>query len=201
MSRSARARRIGAAALHVAALTLVVAGIVHIAVVMLVPAQAKRDAFSRLNAFAPSWKFTRIAGPNTPVRLPALDPRFGVVACPFDLSRAPLSVRAEGEVPFWSVSVYDRRGRSVYSFNDRSFAGLATEGRLDIAVVTPVQRARLREAAPEAIDDAILVPVSAREGFVLMRAYAPDDTWWPAIDAFLKDAVCERLEMAESADG
>ena len=127
-----------------------------------------------------------------PRPLPGLDPRFGVAACPFDLSLGPLTVSAQGDVPYWSVSIYDRLGRGVYSFNDRT----AIDGRLDIVVTTSPQRARLREEQPEAIDNAVLVRADIARGFALVRALAPDETWTPRVKAFIESARCDTVDVA-----
>lgn len=184
--------------LHIAALTLVVAGIVHIAVVLLVPANAGRDAWAKLAAVAPPDRFTTIALPDgrlsrTPP-LPGLDPRFGVAACPFDLRRGPLAIGSgEGaqDVPFWSVAIYDRLGRSVYSFNDRT----AIDGRLDIVIATTTQQTRLRDEALDEVEGAVLVRADIAEGFALVRAMAPDETWTPKVEAFIAAARCRTISL------
>lgn len=189
-------------ALHVAALALVIAGIVHIAVVLLVPANAQRDAWAKLTAAAPAGRFSTVARPDgrrsTP--LPGLDPRFAVVACPFDLRDGPVSIAAgEGElsVPFWSVSVYDRLGRSVYSFNDRT----AIDNRLDIVLATTPQRTRLVEDPPAGTEDAVLVRIDIAEGFALLRAFAPDETWAPLAEGFVAGARCAPLPLPDAPAG
>lgn len=193
--------------LHVAALTAVVAGIVHIAIVLLVPANAQRDAWAKLTDVAPADRFTVIAMPDgrgtRPSPLPGLDPRFGVAACPFDLSRGPISITGSDDegngggdesgttVPFWSVSVYDRFGRSIYSFNDRT----AIDGRLDIVIATSPQQSRLRDDLPETVEDAVLVRADIREGFALLRAMAPDETWTPMAERFIAAARCRVVPL------
>lgn len=193
------------AGLHVAALTLVVAGIVHIAVVLLVPANAGRDAWAKLADVAPMGRFTIIALPDGRLTrappLPGLDPRFGVAACPFDLSAGPISIRAGGgevsDLPFWSISVYDRLGRSIYSFNDRT----AIDGRLDIVLATTPQNARLRDDPPVGTEDAVLVRTDIGQGFALVRAMAPDATWTPKARSYVDSARCETVTLPEPATG
>ena len=52
-----------------------------------------------------------------------------------------LRVAAEGRLPFWSASVYDRRGRNVYSLSDRS----SETGTLDFVVLSPEQMIEARK--------------------------------------------------------
>ena len=49
--------------------------------------------------------------------------------------------------PFWSVSVYDRSGQNIYSFNDRT----PPDGNLDFVVLTPAQMIELRKDLPDGI--------------------------------------------------
>ena len=187
--------------LHTAALALLVAVVVHIVVVLLVPRVAPVDAWAKLSAATPPWTFTEIAAPAgaAPARAggelgglrSGFDPRFGVVACRFNLAEGPASIVAEGEVPFWSLAVFDRRGENVYSLNDRT----AIAGRLDLIVVNAAQRARLRETPIEGMDRSVRVDTNMGEGFVLVRALAPDETWAPAVQDFLRGATCERLTL------
>ena len=184
------------AVLHTAALAFLIAVIVHIAIVLLVPRYAPVDAWAKLSAVTRPWNFTEIAVPagaegSGPAIQTGLDPRFGVVACRFDLAEGPVSIVGAGDVPFWSLAVFDRRGQNIYSLNDRT----AISGRLDLVVLNATQRAQLRENPVEGLDSSILVRTDMGEGFVLVRALAPDETWTPAVRAFLRGATCERLVL------
>ena len=202
-ARKTRARRnwtgTVVAVLHTAALAVLIAVIVHIAIVLLVPRYAPVDAWAKLSAVTRPWNFTEIAvpagagGARPPAIQTGLDPRFGVVACRFDLAQGPVSIVGEGDVPFWSLAVFDRRGQNVYSLNDRT----AISGRLDLIVLDTTQRAQLRENPVEGLDSSILVRTDMGEGFVLVRALAPDETWTPTVRAFLRGAICERAGASQ----
>ena len=73
---------------------------------------------------------------------------------------------------FWSVAVFDRRGRNVYSLNDRS----AERSRLDLAILTPVQMAQLRQDPPASLETAIVLELPIDVGFALLRVFVPDDS-------------------------
>ena len=72
--------------------------------------------------------------------LASLDPRMVYAVCRFSLGDGPVRIRASLPDDFWSVAIFDRRGRNVYSLNDRS----AERTQLDLAILTPVQMAQLR---------------------------------------------------------
>ncbi len=182
--------------LYLAAVTLLVAGIVHIVIVLLIPSYAAKDAWAKLGSADNFWKFAPVSSTGRKdITLPLLDPAFSVSACRFDLNEAPLKVQANGNLAFWSVAIFDRLGRNIYSFNDRT----AIEGQLSLLVVNAVQMARLRKDQSNELKESVLVEAEQGEGFVLIRALRPDNSWTPIIDDYLKDAVCNRYDFdAES---
>src|SRR5690606_14462883 len=112
-------------------LGLVGAGIVHIAILLLLPVLSERDSWSRLATAGDLYALVRLhGGPGSEPLVRSWDPLFDARACRFDLTEGIVHVFADGSVPFWSVSVYDRNGQNIYSFNDRTGSG----GNLDFAV-------------------------------------------------------------------
>jgi uncharacterized membrane protein len=174
--------------LHAILLGLLGAGIVHIVVLLLVPEFSERDAWSRLATASDLYRMTRMdaeAG-GTPV-VKSVDPLFYAAACRFDLSEGMVRVKAPGNVPFWSVSVYDRSGYNIYSFNDHSATGRV----LDSIVLTPAQMIEMRKDLPEELQGAIFVEAPIDEGMFVIRAFVPDDSWKPTVSRFLEQSSCE----------
>jgi uncharacterized membrane protein len=174
--------------LHAVLLGLLGAGIVHIVVLLLVPEFSERDAWSRLAMASELYKMTRLdaeAG-GAPV-VKSVDPLFYAAACRFDLADGLVRVKAPGNVPFWSVSVYDRNGHNIYSFNDHS----ATGGVLDTVVLTPAQMIEVRKDLPEDLQGAIFVEAPIDEGIFVIRSFVPDDSWKPIVSRFLEQSSCE----------
>jgi len=169
--------------------SLVGIGIVHIAVLLLLPQFSERDAWSSLAAASDFYKSVRVDGSDDQAPLVgALDPLFRASACRFDLKEGPVHIRAPGNVPFWSVSIYNRAGQNVYSFNDR-----ATErGALDFVVLTPSQMIEIRKAPPETYQRSIFVQVPIGEGIVVVRSFVPDPTWEETTSAFLAKMACSK---------
>ncbi|UDL91556.1 DUF1254 domain-containing protein [Mesorhizobium sp. PAMC28654] len=174
--------------LHVILLGLLGAGIIHIAVLLLVPVFSERDAWSRLAMASDLYKITRLdaeAG-GAPV-VKSVDPMFYAAACRFDLVDGMVRVKAPGNVPFWSVSVYDRNGHNIYSFNDHTANG----GALDAVVLTPAQMIEVRKDLPEQLQGAIFVEAPIDEGIFVIRGFVPDDSWKPIVSRFLDQSSCE----------
>ncbi|MBX3581282.1 MAG: DUF1254 domain-containing protein [Rhizobiaceae bacterium] len=168
---------------------LVGAGIVHIVVLLLLPQFSERDAWGSLAETADLYKAVRVDEGNGVAPLVRLeDPLFSASACRFDLDDGPVHIKATGNVPFWSVSIFNRSGQNVYSFNDR-----ATErGALDFVVLTPSQMIEVRKAMPESYQRSIFVQVQIGEGIMMVRSFVPDPTWKEAASEFLEKMGCTK---------
>ncbi|WP_292165220.1 DUF1254 domain-containing protein [Mesorhizobium sp.] len=174
--------------LHAILLGLLGAGIVHVVVLLLVPGFSERDAWSRLAMASDLYRMTRLdaeAG-GAPV-VKSVDPLFYAAACRFDLSEGMVRVKAPGNVPFWSASVYDRGGHNIYSFNDHTATGKV----LDTIVLTPAQMIEIRKDLPEELQGAIFVEAPIDEGMFVVRSFVPDDSWKPVVSRFLEQSSCE----------
>jgi uncharacterized membrane protein len=179
------ARRLRGALAYALLLGLVGAGIVHIVVLLLVPQLAERNAWARFAAISSPNRTVLVEG-EVRQALNAADPAFRVAACRFDLSSWLVHVTAQGKVPFWSASVYDRGGRNLYSLNDRSGGG----GTLDLVMLTPEQMVAVRQGLPEAFTRSVFVEVPGGEGMLVVRAFAPDGSFEPAATEFLQRMRC-----------
>lgn len=166
---------------------LLLGGIIHIAIVLLVPLYAPNDAWAQVAGFGKDGAFHTLplaeAGSEP---LPLLDPRMAQAVCRFSLKNGPVRIRADFPDEFWSVAVFDRRGRNVYSLNDRA----AERSRLDMAILTPVQMAQLRQDPPASLETAIVLELPIDSGFVMLRAFVPDASFLPGAAAALKGADC-----------
>ncbi|MBE7183636.1 MAG: DUF1254 domain-containing protein [Methylobacterium mesophilicum] len=162
---------------------LVGAGIVHVAMLLLLPSLSQRDAWTALSAAAPLYE--TVAQDRAPAAL-GRDPFLSSAACRFDLSDGPVTVTAEGTVPFWSVSVYGRRGQNLYSLTDRALAG-----RLAIMLLDPSQAAAQHGAEPDP-EAPTPVQVDTDEGILVLRGFDPDPSWNASVRAFLASLRCAR---------
>jgi len=162
------------------------AGIVHIAVLLMVPAYSQRDAWSILSERSNFYLPTRLDPAGEQPLIASLDPLFSAIACRFDLSDGVVRIHGAAGVPFWSISVYDRVGQNTFSFNDRS----TDDSRLDFVVGTPVQMIDLRNALPTDFARSVFIEADVTEGIVVVRSFRPDESWSRIIDAFLNRINC-----------
>jgi uncharacterized membrane protein len=166
---------------------LLLGGAIHIAIVLMVPYYARNDAWAQMAHFGRDGQFHLLPMPEAGAEpLVSLDPRMVQAVCRFDIANGPVRVRAEFPDEFWSVAVFDRRGRNVYSLNDRA----AERSRLDLAILTPVQMAQLRQNPPASLETAIVLELPLDAGFVLLRAFVPDDSLLPSVTSALRNADC-----------
>ncbi len=177
------------------AMVITLSGIIHILIILLIPSYATKDSWAKLANIGEPWSFSVISQPGVKQDLiPLADPAFGVAACRFNLDEAPVHVSAQGNLPYWSVAIFDRRGQNVYSFNDRT----AVERQLQLIVVNPVQMAQIRKSPPQEVKQAVLVESTARQGFILIRALQEDESWANETERFLRDSRCERFDIEKT---
>lgn len=171
------------------ALGIIGAAIVHIIILFLLPSVAEKGPWQRLGAAAGHYTFVPVNRkdiPSSPTIRP-IDPFFDEAACRFDLKDGVVHIHAPGHVPFWSMSVYDRRGENIYSLTDRT----ATDGDLDLVIATPAQLIEVKKDIPKDFEKSIFVETDTGKGIALVRSFIPDDSWAPGIDHYMKSLVCQ----------
>lgn len=172
---------------HAVILGLLGAGIIHVSILLLVPQFSERDAWSRLAMAADLYKVVRFdTQRGKALAVKSGDPLFYAAACRFDLNDGVVNIRSSGRPPFWSVSVYNRAGQNIYSFNDRA----ATDGALDFVVATPSQMVEIRKELGADYQQSIFVETALDEGIVVVRSFVPDDSWNKAVSNFLDTMSC-----------
>lgn len=167
---------------------LVLAGITHLAAILMLPRLAQNDAFSRLRPTATADSAVLVAAPRGepfgPTReadpgatwMPLPDPAVAVGACAYDLAAGPLRISAPDGPLYQTVSLHGRGAGAYWAVTDRASVG----GRLEIVVATQAQLDVILAAEAEAdaaIADAggfgdLRVVAPGRLGFVLVRAVA-----------------------------
>lgn len=170
---------------------IVGACIVHITILMLIPRYAQHDVWTQLGDMGADGRFVRIE----PARegqagtlIKTADPLFAIAACRFDLTGGLTHITAPGTIPFWSISIFDRKGENIYSFNDRN----ATDGRLDLTVASPVQMVELRKDLPAEFERSIFVETDVVDAVVVLRTFIPDRSWEQIVSEFIAGAACDK---------
>jgi uncharacterized membrane protein len=183
---------------------LVLAGLVHIGVVLLIPRLSETDALSRartgegLDHAMPVYTLVTGDGPAPPEAwLPIPDPAVAVGICAYDLADGPMRVSARTGPLMLSLAVHGRRG-AFYAVTDQA----AVRGALDLVVLT---RAQYDEALANADEndvsrDVRIVAPDLR-GYVVVRVIAALPSQRPAANTAVQAVSCTVDLPAEDKAG
>lgn len=173
------------------AIGLVGAAFIHIVIILALPMWTGKDAWTRVQALGEMNRFYSLANEPNVTGLYNENPYIRSAVCRFDISNGPVRIIASGDVPMWTVSVYDASSDETYSMNDRSAIGTG----VNIALVTPAQMLQLRRFMPSALERAVLVELKKPQGYVALRAVAPTPSQKPAARTFLSNAACASITI------
>ncbi|MDJ0931812.1 hypothetical protein [Breoghania sp.] len=171
---------------------LMLGGIIHIIAVILVPYFTTEDAWARVARFGPDAQFNVLPEVKPGAEpLPMLDPAMAHAVCRFSLDDGPIRLNATIPYTFWSFSLFNERGETTYSFNDRT----SGEGKLAMLALTSSQLSMLRENPPDDLESLIVIETEDNHAFALLRAFIPDKRREKDIDAALAKAKCTLLKI------
>jgi uncharacterized membrane protein len=166
---------------------LLLAGIVHLATVLVLPRMATQDAYARLSAITPVNAVVPVPTP-TPEKaiMPFMDPAFEVSICRYDLSSGPLKFSVPISQAYTSVSFYTRSDVAYYAINDRA----AGRRVIELDLMTAAQRSELPENEEIAAADRLIVTSPTSTGLIVIRALAAEPGWVPLVRGVLAAAQC-----------
>ncbi len=145
---------------------VVLGGIIHIAVILSLPALSATAAWDRVVALGDSAGPTILpaakAGEPNPLRL---DPELAYAVCRVDLRKGPASVSGTLPQAFWSVAVYGRAGTVIYSTTNRD--GIGTQ--LELGIFNPLQTRLLAEQKLDVAEGLLIVEAQEDDLVVLVR--------------------------------
>lgn len=175
--------------IYLLTLGLVLAGLVHIAIVLLIPQYGTRDAWAFLSSRTDIFSFTRLNARETGSAISEVDPFFTYGVCRFDLNEGGMKMTGPLTSSFWTASVFDEDGAVIYSLNNRT----AIDGKLDLLILNPLQTLELRETQNVDVESSVVIEAGIRKGFVMVRVLQPDASWETDSDAFFNEVTCERF--------
>jgi uncharacterized membrane protein len=166
---------------------LLLAGIVHLATVLVLPRMATQDAYARLSAITPVNAVVAVPTP-TPEKaiMPFMDPAFEVSICRYDLSSGPLKFSVPISQAYTSVSFYTRSDVAYYAINDRA----AGRRVIELDLMTAAQRSELPENEEITAADRLIVTSPTSTGLIVIRALAAEPGWVPLVRGVLAAAQC-----------
>jgi uncharacterized membrane protein len=170
---------------------LLIAGIVHLAIVLLMPHLGSSHAGTRLVRQGQTNAMVVLQPVQTGtgvLPLPFADPAMITAICRFELADGPVRLRVPVGESFLSVTLLSPAGRVILSVTDKA----ATRRLLDILLVTPEQQRQLEAQDPddEPVQE-IRIRMAQPVGVVLVRGLASRQTDKEAMAALLARAICK----------
>lgn len=145
---------------------LVLGGIIHISVILALPALTGGSVWSQVAA---------MGALNKPVVLPAvthgqpnplrLDPEMTYAVCQIDLRNGPGVVSGTLPQAFWSIAVYGHSGTVLYSTTNRDGIGR----HLDLGIFNQAQTRLLAEQKLDVAEGLLIVESRDDDVYVLVR--------------------------------
>jgi uncharacterized membrane protein len=163
------------------------AALLHILIILALPAFTGLDAYTKLLDDDADGRFVLMGNKRDAAGFSNGDPYLRVAACLFSVEERPVRLTASGSVPLWSFAVYDSGSNEVFTMNDRSAAG----GGLDAIIASPQQLAEIRKSDPDVVSQSVLIEMPRPDGYIVLRALAPAPSFEAAAKSFLSEAGCE----------
>jgi uncharacterized membrane protein len=177
-------------ALYALMLGLAGALLIHILTIFLIPRMAENDAWARLSRAAKPGGFTVIGqSSDLAASMRPFDPNFVIAACQFSLADGPFGLTGGAAPDFWSLSVFNRQGANIFSINDRT----TQSGELDVVVATPLQLIEFQKDMPPELANSVFAEADVRDGFVVLRAFVPEESLRAQVTDFIGSASCDPL--------
>ncbi len=170
---------------------VLIAGIVHLAIVVLMPQIGSSHAGTRLARMAQvnaMELLPPIRSGQEALPLPFADPALITAICRFDLSDGPVRLRVPVGESFLSVTLLSPAGSVILSVTDKA----ATRRMLDMLLVTPEQLRQLEVQDPddEPVQE-IRLRMAQLTGVALVRGLATRQSDKDAMAALLARAICK----------
>ncbi len=171
--------------LKLVAVTLALAGILHVVIVMLIPIGIMRTVMSRVAATAGVNRIVAQPLPTETSRsIVKPSPDLLYALCVFDVSAGPVRVSITPPTTYWSVSVFDTNTDNVFKLNAADVPDQATAHLvLGLAADAP----RIATTLPAAK----FVPTADVTGVILARILVLDKTNMSDALAAQRSVTCE----------
>lgn len=164
--------------------------VIHLVVILTLPAFASNDVFARIGAIGVVNKTVLLpppaAGEANPLRL---DPDVSYAVCRLDLRTGPGELSGTLPLAFWSVSVFDSTGTVIYSTTNRDGIGQS----LDLGVFDPAQTRLLAEQKIDIAAGLLIVESRLDDVFIVVRLAPPQPVMRDRYEAQLQRLACRGI--------
>ncbi len=176
-----------------AAAGIVLGGIIHIGVILNLPALATESLWQRTAGLDATNRIVVLAGVKTGDPNPlALDPELTYALCRIDLASGPGFVRGTLPLAFWSVAVYEPNGTILYSTTNRDGIGR----NLELGIFNAVQTRLLAEQQLDAVAGSLIVESPVDDVLVAVRLAPPHQAMRGRYEQALGRLACGNLSTS-----
>lgn len=171
---------------------MLLGGIIHIVVILSMPALANETVWHRVEDLGPINTVQILPGidPGEPNPL-HLDPNLAYAVCRLDLKSGPGVVNGTLPDAFWSLAVFDRNGTVIYSTTNRD--GIGTT--LNLGVFDPGQTRLLAQQKFDVPDGLLIVESPKDDILVLVRLAPPHAAMRSRYEDALRTIECGNIDM------
>ncbi len=166
---------------------VVLGGIIHLVVILTLPALAEQSIWSRVADLEADNRMVVLqqvlAGDLNPLRL---DPALSYGVCRVDLSQGPAYLSGMLPDAFWSVALFDRSGRVTYSTTNRDGIGRTVE----MGIFNADQTRLLAQQQLDVAEGLLVVEADTDELLVLIRLAPPHQAMRQRFEAELSTITC-----------
>jgi uncharacterized membrane protein len=171
---------------------VVLGGIIHIAVILSLPALSATAAWDQVTALGADKAAVILpaakAGEPNPLRL---DPDLAYAVCKVDLRKGPGTVSGTLPQAFWSIAVYGRNGTVVYSTTNRDGIGTL----LDLGLFNPAQTRLLAEQKLDVAEGLLIVEAQEDDLAVVVRLAPPHPEMRARYEKALSGLKCGNIPV------
>ena len=165
----------------------VLGGIIHIFVILMLPALAEQSVWTRVAAIDADNRMAILppvkAGEPNPL---GLDPELVYGLCRVDLSQGPAYVKGSLPDAFWSVALFNQSGIIAYSTTNRDGIGQV----LDLGIFNASQTRLLAQQQLDVAEGLLVVESTSDKLLVLVRLAPPHDVVRGRFERSLANVTC-----------
>lgn len=165
----------------------VLGGIIHIIVILTLPALAEQSVWTRVAALDADNRMAILpqVQPGEPNPL-GLDPELAYGLCRVDLADGPAYVSGVLPDAFWSVALFDMSGTVTYSTTNRDGIGQT----LQMGIFNAAQTRLLAQQQLDVAEGLLVVESSSNDLLILVRLAPPRQAMRQRFEQELSEVTC-----------
>ena len=172
---------------------VVLGGIIHIAVILNLPALATDSLWQRTLGLDATNRVVVLAATDSGQANPlGLDPELTYALCRLDLRAGPGFVRGTLPLAFWSVAIYEPDGTILYSTTNRDGIGRS----LELDVFNAIQTRLLAEQQLDVAQGSLIVESRVDDLLVAVRLAPAHQAMRTRYEQALSRLTCGNLDAA-----